>query len=83
MWLNACAHLRMDLEVSCIATGQAILIPWHFRLLLEASVPWHLEVHSYKGLGQLAYDAFLGRGGGNYIILFNIFNLAWWHTPMI
>ena len=49
----------MDLEVSHVATGQAILIPWHLHLLLEASVPWHLEVHSCKGLGQLAYDAFL------------------------
>lgn len=54
MWLNVCTQLLMDLEVSCVATGQAILIPWHFRLLLEALMPWHLEVHSCNGLGQLA-----------------------------
>lgn len=47
-------YLQIDLEVSRPAAGQAILTLWLSRLLLEASVPWHLELHSCKCLGQLA-----------------------------
>ena len=39
-------YLQIDLEVSRLAAGQAILTPWLSCLLLEASVPWHLELHS-------------------------------------